>query len=163
MRLNLSAWAIRRPIPPLVLFLVLTALGLFSFRMLPITRMPNVDVPIVSVTITEAGAAPAELQTQVTKWVEDSVAGVRGVKHITSTITEGTSVTTVEFRQPGQRFFWPFLVLSGVMAGLAITGMHYVGNFGINNYRLTNPAGWVVGAAAIAIPAASFPHKRPSA
>lgn len=61
--------------------------------------------------------------------------------------------TTVEFRQPGQRFFWPMLVIAGIMAGLAITGMHYVGNFGISNYRLTNPAGWVVGAAAIAISA----------
>ncbi|KIW05171.1 uncharacterized protein PV09_03722 [Verruconis gallopava] len=58
--------------------------------------------------------------------------------------------TTVEFRQPGQRFFWPSLVLAGVIAGLAITGMHYVGNFGISNYKLTNPAGYVVGSAAIA-------------
>jgi NO-binding membrane sensor protein with MHYT domain len=58
--------------------------------------------------------------------------------------------TTVEFRQPGQRFFWPSLVLAGIIAGLAITGMHYVGNFGISNYKLTNPAGYVVGSAAIA-------------
>ena len=98
MRLNVSAYAIRNPIAPLVLFLVLIVLGLVSFRGLAVTRMPNVDVPIVSVTITQGGAAPSELQTQVTKWVEDSIAGVRGVKHITSAITEGSSVTTVEFR-----------------------------------------------------------------
>ena len=98
MHLNVSAWAIRKPIPPLVLFLVLVVLGLVSFHRLPVTLMPNVDVPVVSVTITQSGAAPAELQTQVTKWVEDSIAGVRGVKHITSAITEGMSVTTVEFR-----------------------------------------------------------------
>lgn len=98
MHLNVSAWAIRKPIPPLVLFMVLVVLGLFSFLRLPVTLMPNVDVPVVSVTITQSGAAPAELQTQVTKWVEDSIAGVRGVKHITSAITEGMSVTTVEFR-----------------------------------------------------------------
>ena len=98
MRLNVSAWAIRNPIAPLVLFLVLVVLGLVSFRGLAVTRMPNVDVPIVSVSITQSGAAPSELQTQVTKWVEDSIAGVRGVKHITSSITEGSSVTTVEFR-----------------------------------------------------------------
>ncbi|MCJ2033406.1 efflux RND transporter permease subunit [Methylobacterium sp. J-068] len=98
MRLNISAWAIRNPIAPLVLFLVLIVLGLVSFRGLAVTRMPNVDVPIVSVTITQSGAAPSELQTQVTKWVEDSIAGVRGVKHVTSAITEGSSVTTVEFR-----------------------------------------------------------------
>jgi multidrug efflux pump subunit AcrB len=98
MRLNISAWAIRKPIASLVLFLVLLVLGVASFRGLPVTQMPNVDVPIVSVAITQAGAAPSELQTQVTKWVEDSIAGVRGVKHIMSAITEGSSVTTVEFR-----------------------------------------------------------------
>ena len=98
MRLNVSAWAIRKPIPSLVLFLVLMVLGLVSFRALPITRFPNIDIPIVSVTITQSGAAPAELQTQVTKWVEDSVAGVKGVKHILSTISEGSSITTIEFR-----------------------------------------------------------------
>src|ERR1700712_322081 len=98
MRLNVSAWAIRKPLPSIVLFIVLMTLGLVSFRSLPITRFPNIDIPIVSVTITQSGAAPSELQTQVTKWVEDSVAGVKGVKHILSTITEGSSVTTIEFR-----------------------------------------------------------------
>ncbi len=98
MRLNISAWAIRRPLPSVVMFLVLMVLGLVSFRSLPITRFPNIDIPIVSVTITQSGAAPAELQTQVTKWVEDSVAGVKGVKHVLSTITEGISTTTIEFR-----------------------------------------------------------------
>ena len=98
MRLNISAWAIRKPIPSLVLFLVLMVLGLVSFRSLPITRFPNIDIPIVSVAITQSGAAPSELQTQVTKWVEDSVAGVKGVKHILSTISEGSSITTIEFR-----------------------------------------------------------------
>jgi len=98
MRLNVSAWAIRKPLPSVVLFLVLMVLGLVSFRSLPITRFPNIDIPIVSVTITQSGAAPSELQTQVTKWVEDSVAGVKGVKHVLSTITEGISTTTIEFR-----------------------------------------------------------------
>ena len=93
MRLNVSAWAIRKPLPSVVLFLVLMILGLVSFRALPITRFPNIDIPIVSVTITQSGAAPSELQTQVTKWVEDSVAGVKGVKHILSTITEAVSYT----------------------------------------------------------------------
>jgi len=98
MRLNVSAWAIRKPIPSLVLFLVLVVLGLVSFRALPITRFPNIDIPIVAVTVTQAGAAPSELQTQVTKVVEDAVAGVKGVKHTLSAITEGISTTTIEFR-----------------------------------------------------------------
>ncbi|MFC5552744.1 efflux RND transporter permease subunit [Methylobacterium iners] len=98
MRLNISAWAIRKPIPSLVLFLVLMVLGLVSFRSLPITRFPNIDIPIVSVAITQSGAAPSELQTQVTKWVEDAVSGVKGVKHVISNISEGASITTIEFR-----------------------------------------------------------------
>ncbi len=98
MALNISAWAIRKPVPSIVLFVVLTAIGLYTFDRLPITRMPNIDLPIVSVTIVQPGAAPSELETQVTKIVETSVAGVQGVKHITSTITEGTSLTVVEFQ-----------------------------------------------------------------
>ena len=98
MRLNVSAWAIRKPIPSIVLFIVLMILGVFSFQTLPITRFPNIDIPIISVTVTQAGAAPSELQNQVTKRVEDAIAGVNGVKHIISTIAEGISTTTIEFR-----------------------------------------------------------------
>ncbi|WP_428031895.1 efflux RND transporter permease subunit [Ancylobacter sp.] len=98
MALNISAWAIRKPVPSIVLFVVLTAIGLYTFDQLPITRMPNIDVPIVSVAITQPGAAPSELESQVTKIVETSIAGVQGVKHISSTITEGTSLTVVEFQ-----------------------------------------------------------------
>ena len=98
MRLNISAWAIRQPIPSIVLFIVLMLVGAISFQSLPVTRFPNIDIPIVSVTVTQAGAAPSELQNQVTKRVEDAVAGVNGVKHILSTIQEGISTTTIEFR-----------------------------------------------------------------
>ncbi|WP_454916298.1 efflux RND transporter permease subunit [Xanthobacter sediminis] len=97
MSFNISAWAIRKPIPTLVLFVILTVLGLVNFQTLPVTQMPNIDVPIVMVTVTQTGAAPSELETQVTKKVENSIAGIAGVKHITSSISEGTSVTTVEF------------------------------------------------------------------
>ncbi|MBS0243253.1 MAG: efflux RND transporter permease subunit, partial [Proteobacteria bacterium] len=96
--MNISAWSIRRPVPSLVLFMVLLTLGIFSFRDLAITRFPNVDVPIVQVRITQQGAAPSELETQVTKKVEDAIAGVNGVKHITSALTEGSSISTIEFR-----------------------------------------------------------------
>ena len=98
MRLPISAWAIRNPIPPIVLFLVLTALGIVSFRALPITLFPNVDIPIVTVQVTQPGAAPAELEKQVTRRIEDGIAGVAGVRHIISRITDGQSLTTIEFR-----------------------------------------------------------------
>ena len=95
--MNVSAWAIRNPVPPLLLFTVLMALGIFSFRQLPITRFPNIDVPVVQVLITQAGAAPSELETQVTKKVEDAVAGITGVKHINSTVVEGSSTVAIQF------------------------------------------------------------------
>lgn len=61
--------------------------------------------------------------------------------------------TTVELKRPGSRLFWPALVFTGVIAGLAVTGMHYVGNLGIRNYHVNNPIGYVLGAACIAIAA----------
>jgi hydrophobe/amphiphile efflux-1 (HAE1) family protein len=97
MRLNISAWSIRTPMPATVTFVVLTILGIFSFRSLPITKFPNIDIPIVQVTITQSGAAPSELESQVTKKVEDAIAGVNGIWHIISTVTDGSSVTTIQF------------------------------------------------------------------
>jgi hydrophobe/amphiphile efflux-1 (HAE1) family protein len=96
--MNISAWSIRHPVPSLVLFMVLLVLGLTSFQALPVTRFPNIDVPVIQVRIYQSGAAPSELETQVTKRIEDAIAGINGVKHITSAVTEGSSVTTVEFR-----------------------------------------------------------------
>ncbi|HZT46895.1 MAG TPA: efflux RND transporter permease subunit, partial [Hyphomicrobiaceae bacterium] len=95
---NISAWSIRHPVPSLVLFMVLIALGYVSFGQLSVTRFPNIDVPIVQVRVYQSGAAPSELEVQVTKRIEDAIAGVNGVKHQTSTVTEGSSVTTIEFR-----------------------------------------------------------------
>jgi len=98
MRLNISAWSIRRPVPSIVLFAVLTLLGIMSFVSLPVTRFPNIDVPVVSITVTQSGAAPAELESQITREVEDAVANIPGVKHIVSTVTDGSSTTVMEFR-----------------------------------------------------------------
>jgi len=96
-RFNISAVSIRHPIPPVVLFILLTIAGLISFLSLDITDNPDIDVPMVSVTVTRPGAAPSEMEVQVTKKIEDSVAGLGSIDHIQSTITDGSSVTTVEF------------------------------------------------------------------
>ena len=96
--MNFSAWSIRNPIAPLLAFMLLMMLGWQSFKALPITRFPNIDVPVVAVTVVQSGAAPAELETQVTKIVEDAVAGLTGVKNVTSKINDGISTTAVEFR-----------------------------------------------------------------
>jgi hydrophobe/amphiphile efflux-1 (HAE1) family protein len=97
MRLNISAWSIRTPMPAIVTFVVLIVLGIFSFRTLPISRFPNIDIPIVQVTITQSGAAPGELETQVTRKIEDAVASVNNIWHIISTVSDGSSNTIVQF------------------------------------------------------------------
>ena len=98
MKINFSAWAIRNPVPPILLFAVLCLLGIISFMKLPVTKFPNIDVPVILVQVTQGGATPSELETQVTREVEDSIANITGVKHMTSTISDGVSTTAVEFR-----------------------------------------------------------------
>jgi hydrophobe/amphiphile efflux-1 (HAE1) family protein len=96
--MNFSAWSIRNPIAPILGFFMLMVLGWQSFNTLPITRFPNIDVPLVAVTVAQPGAAPAEMETQVTKKIEDAVAGITGVKNVNSSVNDGVSTTVVEYR-----------------------------------------------------------------
>jgi len=96
--MNFSAWAIRNPIAPILAFIMLMFVGWQSFNAMPITRFPNIDVPLVAVSVAQSGAAPAEMETQITKIIEDAVAGVTGVKNVQSSITDGVSTTVAEFR-----------------------------------------------------------------
>lgn len=95
--MNFSAWSIRNPVAPLLAFVLLVVLGWVSFLNLPITRFPNIDVPLVAVRVAQPGAAPAEMETQVTKEIEDALAGISGVKRVISTVTDGVSTTAAEF------------------------------------------------------------------
>jgi hydrophobe/amphiphile efflux-1 (HAE1) family protein len=97
MALNISAWSIRHPLPAVVFSIILLVLGWISFTKLAITRLPSADIPVISVAVSQFGAAPAELESQVTKTIEDGVSGVEGVRHISSSITDGLSVTTIQF------------------------------------------------------------------
>ncbi len=94
---NLSTWSIKNPVPVIVLFLVLTLMGAISFVKLGIDESPNIDVPVVTVSVSQLGAAPAELETQVTRKIEDAIAGIGNIKHIASSITDGASSTSIEF------------------------------------------------------------------
>ncbi|MCU0899266.1 MAG: efflux RND transporter permease subunit [Cypionkella sp.] len=96
--MNFSAWSIKNPIAPILAFFMLMVLGWQSFNTLPITRFPNIDVPLVGITVAQPGAAPAEMESQVTKEIEDAVAGINGVKNVNSTVNDGISTTVVEFR-----------------------------------------------------------------
>ena len=94
---NISSWSIRNPIPPIVLFVLLTLAGIVSFRNMSINDMPDVSFPAAQVVIVQPGAAPTELETQVTQRVEAAVRSINGVDEITSWVGEGQSFTTVQF------------------------------------------------------------------
>ena len=97
MALQISTWSIRNPVPVTVLFAALLIAGIFSYGQVPVKQFPNVTFPVVNVTVSQAGAAPSEMESQVTRIVEDAAAAVPGVKHVTSSITLGMSQTAVEF------------------------------------------------------------------
>ncbi|HEV7227104.1 efflux RND transporter permease subunit [Brevundimonas sp.] len=95
---NISSWSIRNPIPVVLLFIVLTVAGVMSYFRLPVNNFPNVDLPVVSVTVIQAGAAPTELETQVTRLVEDAVAGLGEVDEVRSTVNDSASTTLITFQ-----------------------------------------------------------------
>ena len=97
MKLRISAWAIRNPLPVTVLFVGLTLMGWLSYTKLPIREYPNITFPAVSITVTQSGAAPSEIQNQITRPIEDAVAALPNVKHVYSSISLGLEHTTVEF------------------------------------------------------------------
>ncbi|TWC43228.1 HAE1 family hydrophobic/amphiphilic exporter-1 [Pseudomonas sp. SJZ079] len=97
MNVQISAWAIRNPIPVAVLFIALMIAGMAGYRSLPIKLYPDVSFPIVQVTVTLSGAAASEVETQITREVEAAVSNVAGVDHVQSSVSQGLSSTTVEF------------------------------------------------------------------
>ena len=94
---NISAWAIRNPVTPLVMFAALLLAGLVSFSRMDINNNPDVSFPMVSVVVSQPGAAPTELETQVTQRVEAAVRGISGVDEITSFVSEGRSLSNIQF------------------------------------------------------------------
>ncbi|MDW3683288.1 efflux RND transporter permease subunit [Cupriavidus sp. CV2] len=98
MKQGLSSWAIRRPIPTLVLFCVLTLAGIAAFLRLPVNANPPVSFPLVNVAVIQPGAAPAEIEAEITRRVENALAGLPGVRHVQSTVKAAVSDTIVEFQ-----------------------------------------------------------------
>jgi multidrug efflux pump subunit AcrB len=86
---NISAWAIRHPVTPIVLFVVLFFLGIVAFIRLPINLTPDISFPLVNVNISQPGAAPTEMETQIAQKVEGSISNIGNVRNITTFIVEG--------------------------------------------------------------------------
>jgi len=96
--MNVSAWSIRNPIPAVMLFVLLTFGGLLSFQAMKVQNFPDIDLPTVSVTASLPGAAPAQLETEVARKLENSIATLQGLKHITTKVQDGGVTITAEFR-----------------------------------------------------------------
>ena len=95
---NVSSWCIRNPVFPIVLFVGLMLAGLVAFARMQVNNAPDVDFPGAFVSVSQPGAAPNELETQVTQRVESAVRGVNGVDEISSTVVEGNSTTVITFQ-----------------------------------------------------------------
>jgi HAE1 family hydrophobic/amphiphilic exporter-1 len=97
-RFRVSEWAIRNPIPVVVLFIAAILAGLVSYAALPIKNFPNIEFPAVLVSVTRSGAAPGEMESQVTRPVENALAGLSNIDSIASTISQGSSTTIIQFQ-----------------------------------------------------------------
>ncbi len=96
--MNVSAWSIRNPIPAVMLFVLLTFAGLYAFRAMKVQNFPDIDLPTVTVSASLPGAAPAQLETEVARKLENSIATVQGLKHIYTKVSDGLVTVTAEFR-----------------------------------------------------------------
>ena len=96
--MNVSSWSIKNPIPAVLLFILLTIVGLMGFSGMKIQNFPDIDLPTVTVTASLPGAAPAQLETEVARKIENSIATLQGIKHIYTKVQDGTVFVTTEFR-----------------------------------------------------------------
>jgi Cation/multidrug efflux pump len=96
--MNISAWSIRKPIPSILLFILLTFGGLLAFDRLQVQDLPDMDVPMIRVTASLEGAAPAQLETEVARKIEDSIASLSLLEHVTTTVTDGTVLISASFK-----------------------------------------------------------------
>jgi multidrug efflux pump subunit AcrB len=96
--MNVSSWSIKNPIPAVMLFVLLTFGGILSFKAMKVQNFPDIDLPTVSVSASLPGAAPAQLETEVARKLENSIATVQGLKHIMTKVQDGSVSVTAEFR-----------------------------------------------------------------
>ena len=96
--MNFSTWSIKNPIPSVMLFVLLTLAGLMGFRAMKVQQFPDLELPVVTVTATLPGASPTQLETEVVRKIENSVAAISGVKHIHAKVQDSSAVISVEFR-----------------------------------------------------------------
>lgn len=94
---SFATWSIRNPIPTVLLFMLLSLAGIQSFRALPIADLPDLELPTINISLSQPGAAPAQLETEVARKVEDSLATLSGLRHLQTSITDGSVQMRAEF------------------------------------------------------------------
>ena len=95
---NVSAWSIRNPIPAVMLFVLLTLAGILSFKSMKVQNFPDLDVPNITISASQPGAAPEQLETEVARKIENSIAAIQGLKHTYTKVQDGGVTVTAEFR-----------------------------------------------------------------
>ena len=95
---NISAWSIQNPVVPIILFLGLSLAGIASFMTMKVQSQPDIEFPVVIVTVAQPGAAPTEIETQITQRIESAVRTISGIDSMSSTASEGSSQTQIMFQ-----------------------------------------------------------------
>ena len=95
--INVSSWSIKNPIPAVMLFVMLCFAGMVSFSSMKVQNFPDLDLPTIMVSAALPGAAPGQMETEVARKIEDSVATLQGVKNIYTKVLDGVATVTVEF------------------------------------------------------------------
>jgi multidrug efflux pump subunit AcrB len=96
--MNVSAWSIKNPIPAVMLFVMLCFAGLLSFQSMKVQNFPDLELPTVTVSASLPGAAPAQLETEVARKIENALAPLQGLKNIFTKVQDGGVTITAEFR-----------------------------------------------------------------
>ena len=95
--INVSSWSIKNPLPSIVFFVLLTLAGIVGFQLTSVQDFPDIELPVVSISASLPGAAPAQMETEIARKIENAVAPVQGVKRIFTNILDGTATINVEF------------------------------------------------------------------
>ena len=96
--MSVSTWSIKNPVPSVLLFVMLTVVGVMGFKAMKIQQFPDIDLPTVVISASLPGTAPAQMETEVARKLENSLATLQGLKHLYTKVQDGTATVTAEFR-----------------------------------------------------------------
>ena len=96
--MNVSAWCIRNPIAAIMFFVMLCFAGVLGYQNMKVQNFPDLDVPNIIITASLPGGSPAQLETEVARKIENSIASLQGLKNIYTKVQDGVVTITAEFR-----------------------------------------------------------------